>query len=123
MKEAAKRLGAHATTVANWEAGRTGPALAHLPKIVNFLEYDPRPAVDGIGRRLKRHRTTLGITQEAMARWLGVDPSTLARWEREERQPQGKYLAKIDEICDRFLPVNLHSRVLNSDGQLGQYGG
>jgi transcriptional regulator with XRE-family HTH domain len=35
------------------------------------------------------------MSQETMAQQLGIDPGTLARWERGSRQPQGKYLARV----------------------------
>lgn len=36
-----------------------------------------------------RHRTSLGLSQKESARRLHVDPSTLAKWERGEREPTG----------------------------------
>jgi len=52
-KQAGKQLGAHATSVANWEAGRTEPDLAHLPKVIDFLGYDWRQEPALVGERLK----------------------------------------------------------------------
>jgi DNA-binding XRE family transcriptional regulator len=52
--------------------------------------HNPLPAARGWGERLVRQRTSLGLTQKAAAGRLGVDRSTLARWEREERGPRGR---------------------------------
>lgn len=41
QREAAARIGVHVTTLANWEVGRTSPALAHLPGLFEFLGYVP----------------------------------------------------------------------------------
>jgi transcriptional regulator with XRE-family HTH domain len=38
--------------------------------------------------RLARRRKALGLTQEALAELLGVERSTVARWERGETAPR-----------------------------------
>lgn len=43
----------------------------------------------------------MGLSQSESARRIGVDPSTLARWERDEKQPFDDYLARVE----RFLAV------------------
>src|SRR5258708_5904836 len=48
---------------------------------------------------LVRHRNLLGMTQNAAAEQIGVDPTTLARWERDEREPTGTYTSRVE----RFL--------------------
>jgi len=51
---------------------------------VKFLGYNPLPpAGQCLGFRRKR---------------LGVDPSTLARWERGEREPAGKFAARVSHF-------------------------
>lgn len=109
-KAAAKLLGAHATIVANWEKDRAAPAVWHLPKVIQFLGYDPRPKPSTVADRLKQHRTALGLSQEAMSKRLGVDPTTLRRWESGGREPQGEYLAKIEGIFLSPHAVATHDR-------------
>jgi transcriptional regulator with XRE-family HTH domain len=60
------------------------------------------PDAHGWGERLLRRRTSLGLSQKAAAKRLGVDPSTLARWERGEREPAGALLSKVQSFCDGF---------------------
>jgi predicted transcriptional regulator len=55
--------------------------------------------VSGWGERLVRQRTSLGLSQKEAAKRLGVDPSTLAKWERGERKPAGLFLGRVK----RFL--------------------
>ena len=95
LKEAANLLGAHPTSVANWEKGKRAPAVVQWPKILEFLEYDPRPKEESVGERLKRHREGHGWSQPEAAARLGVSSSVLWRWEIGQRQPKGKYLAKV----------------------------
>ena len=70
-----------------------------MPAIISFLGYNPLPEVEGLGGRLVRQRTSLGLTQSEAAKLIGIDPSTLARWERGEKAPTGLLQARIE----RFL--------------------
>jgi len=38
------------------------------------------------------------FNQKAFAARLGVDPGTLARWERGEREPKGSYVELVESI-------------------------
>lgn len=96
MKQAAKLLGAHAQSLTNWEEGRTAPAVRYVPAILEFLGYDPRPVPEDLAGRLIHHRVGLGLSQEAFARLLGVDPGTLRRWESGSRRPQGEYVMRVN---------------------------
>jgi hypothetical protein len=69
-----------------------------LPAIVDFLEYDPRPEPESVGQALKRHRKGQGMSQKAFAIQLRVDQGTLARWERGERVPTGKFLDRVNRV-------------------------
>jgi DNA-binding transcriptional regulator YiaG len=70
-----------------------------MPAILRFLGYNPLPAAKAWGERLVRQRTTLGLSQKEAAKHLSVDPSTLARWERSDREPTGALLGRVK----RFL--------------------
>ena len=48
-----------------------------------------------MGEQLVRQRTSLGLSQKEAAERLGVDPGTLARWERCERDPAGVFLQRV----------------------------
>jgi transcriptional regulator with XRE-family HTH domain len=68
--------------------------------IIRFLGYNPLPPPpSGMGERLVRCRTLLGLSQKAFAGRLAVDQGTLAKWERGERQPAGAFAARVS----RFL--------------------
>jgi transcriptional regulator with XRE-family HTH domain len=74
-----------------------------MPAIIRFLGYHPLPEGDSWGGRLLRQRISLGLTQEEAACRIGVDPGTLARWERDEREPAGKLASRVE----RFLATAL----------------
>ena len=98
QRQAAGQLGVDASTVTNWELGRTAPELRRVPNIIRFLGYDPIPKGETVGQTLKQFRRRQGVSQKELAAWLRVDPGTLARWEREERVPTGEYRRRIDSV-------------------------
>ena len=83
-----------------WEANRVAPTLPFLPKIVEFLGYCPYDPSWTPGERLTWIRRYLGLSQEAMARRLRIDPGTLARWEQGEREPEGRLRMRLAEFLD-----------------------
>jgi transcriptional regulator with XRE-family HTH domain len=104
QKEVAERIGVHETSVFNWEANAKRPDLRFMPKVIEFLGYNPLPMSEGIGGRLVRRRTSLGMTQKEAAKSLAVDPSTLARWERGERAPVGRARRSVEGFLDEDGP-------------------
>ena len=99
QREVAKQIGVETTSVFNWEANTATPEIRYMPAIIRFLGYNPLPAADGWGRQLVRQRTSLGLSQKESAGRIGIDPGTLARWERGEREPTGSFLGRVK----RFL--------------------
>jgi transcriptional regulator with XRE-family HTH domain len=96
QKNVAQILGVKEATVWNWENNRTSPGLHYIPRIVEFLGYAPFNAESKtLGERIVNYRRLSSITQKELARTLGVDPSTLARWERNENHPQRKLWERI----------------------------
>jgi DNA-binding XRE family transcriptional regulator len=90
QKEVAERIGVDKTTVCNWEANSSGPEVRYMPAIIQFLGYNPLPAAatDGWAVRLVNVRTALGLSQKEAARQIGIDPGTLAKWERGTESPK-----------------------------------
>ena len=89
QRQVAERIGVDTTSIANWESNRTKPGFEYMPAIIRFLGYNPLPPSDKWSERLVQCRTVLGISQKESAKRIGVDASTLARWERGEREPAG----------------------------------
>lgn len=110
QREVAARIGVDGGSVWNWENGRAEPELRFLPAILAFLGYDPRKRAETLAEQLVTFRKTKGWSQSRFARELKVNPSTLARWERDERQPSGRYAEGISmtlmEASPMFPKVN-----------------
>jgi transcriptional regulator with XRE-family HTH domain len=98
QREVALLLGSTECSVYYWETNRTTPTLTYLSAIVKFLGYCPYDPAWSPGETLAMARQYRGMTQAAMARLLGVDPATLARWERDERQPLRLYRKRLEEV-------------------------
>jgi site-specific DNA recombinase len=99
QRQVAEQVGVDKTSIYNWENNRSKPDLVHMPAIILFLGYNPIPPPTGWPDRLVQGRSAMGLTQKEAARRIGVDPSTLARWERGEREPTGAFAAS----ASRFL--------------------
>lgn len=70
-------------TVTNWEINRTRPQLRLMPKVLQFLGYEPCPVqAESLGERLLQYRKRRGISQRQLAIRMGIDPTTLSRVER-----------------------------------------
>jgi len=111
-KEVAGQIGTHATNVALWSKNHSRPGLAFWPRIIRFLGYDPRRNAATFGQMLRRHREGEGLSQEGFAAKLQVDPSTLARWERDERAPTGEFLTRVQRAVR--IPMDSLVRLPNS---------
>jgi DNA-binding transcriptional regulator YiaG len=95
-----QRIGTTECCVYLWERGKATPTCPYWPKIIEFLGYCPFDPGWTPGERLTWIRRYLGLSQEVMARRLRVDPGTLARWERGEREPKGGFMAQLIEFVN-----------------------
>ena len=82
----AKQIGVNKDTIYNWETNRTAPEVQFIPRIISFLGYVPYDPAWSFGQRLKAIRTALGLSQVQFAKGVGLDESTVAKWEREEHK-------------------------------------
>lgn len=101
--EVAKRMGTHVESVGNWERGVHPPTLRQLPKVIEFLGYDPVPVPETLPAQIFHARRVLGLTQEELASALAVDPSTVFRWEAGDCPPAPASLTRLQALVgERF---------------------
>jgi len=92
-------------TVYLWEKNKVQPSLAQIPKIIEFLGRDPfEKETKNLAEKLKEYRRVNGLSQKELAAQLGIDPTTLAGWEREAYRPSKRLFEKLDEVL-----VSIHS--------------
>jgi transcriptional regulator with XRE-family HTH domain len=100
QEEVAQKLGVSLGTVVNWEQNHTEVATRFMPRVVAFLGFDPRPADELFGERIRARREGLGLSQVALAQRLGVNASTVVAWERGRRK---KLFPRIRQRFEDFL--------------------
>jgi len=89
------------STVTNWEKHRTSPRLYLVPKIIEFLGYDPLQSnATTLGEKIKQYRIQRGLSLRKLAKELGVDPGTLARREVGESELCGKLKKRINSFLN-----------------------
>ena len=66
-----------------------------MMRIVIDISNTPFP------EQIKLVRMSLQLTQEELARQMGVSYATVSRWERENRKPQLATLGKLYSFCQR----------------------
>jgi transcriptional regulator with XRE-family HTH domain len=98
QREVAKELRCNEATITNWELNRVQPILQFLPRIVEFLGYDPWVGADfeTLGQRFKQQRRRLGLSRRKLAALIGIDPSNIAGWETGKHRPNKKSIDRID---------------------------
>jgi transcriptional regulator with XRE-family HTH domain len=101
QQHVAEQLGVNKASIYNWENNRSKPDLKFMPGIIQFLGYNPSPPSERWADRLVHGRTAMGLTQKQAAVRIGVDPCTLARWERGEREPCGAFAVSATRFLAR----------------------
>ena len=51
-----------------------------------------------LAKTIKYRRELLGMTQKELAKYSGVSPASISRYEREKKHPRGSKLIKICRI-------------------------
>ncbi len=80
QKDVAIQIGVTASTIWNWENGWSSIALGYMPKIINFLGYNPLPHPEGLMEKLAWYRQIKGLTLEQLGAEMDRDPEQLADW-------------------------------------------
>ncbi len=75
-----------------------------LPRLIAFLGYCPYDPDASLKKRLTAAREALGLSRRDVACLLGVDDSTVSRWESGERRPPAWYrkrLLALEAVSER----------------------
>lgn len=83
QKEAATQLLVNEWTYLNWEKDRTKAEIRYMPKLIEWLGYDPNPPPQNSSEWLIAVRRNLGLSRKRLAKIMGADESTLRRWEEK----------------------------------------
>jgi transcriptional regulator with XRE-family HTH domain len=98
QRQVAAQIGVDEASVWNWEKGGVMPEVHFMSRIITFLGYNPLPEPKGLPDRLIWARSSRGMSRVTCARMLGVDPSTLARWETGRWKPSTGHVDTIKKL-------------------------
>lgn len=100
QKEVAECIGVDTNTLINWELNYAAPKIQYLPKIIAFLGYSPVPAGESFPEKLKTYRQVKGLSQLRLAHVLGVNPTTVVKWEAGTSQPKPEMRERVLGVID-----------------------
>jgi hypothetical protein len=92
-------MGVTASTIWNWGNGWSSITLSCIPKVIEFLGYNPIPWPDDLMERLAWYKQVNGLTLEHLGAEMGCDPEHLADWLSGRQNPCRRNL----EISKSFL--------------------
>lgn len=93
--DAARIIGVSPWVLELWERERRSPRGKNWPRIIQFLEYDPRPKPTTPGSWLVWFRDLIGSDQRSLAQTLGIDVRTLRVWESSNQPVDEEAKAKF----------------------------
>ena len=85
-----------------WEIGITEPQIQFVPRIIEFLGYNPYAHLETktFGGKIKLYRLLHGLSYRNLAKVLDSDMGRVAMWERNKRKPKEPRLSQILEILN-----------------------
>ena len=98
QKDVAAELHVNEFTVCGWENNKKAPAVRYLPRIIEFVGYDPYPTPRTLGEEIAARRRRLGLSRKGLAKKLGMDEMTIAHIEEGASEPRGRHLTALTEF-------------------------
>ncbi len=92
-------LGVDTCTITNWEKGHCEPKLRFIPAIIEFIQYEPvTSGAQTLGEAIRHYRQLRGISQKELAQSLGIDPSTLAKYEADNNRRRTALAILLEQV-------------------------
>ena len=102
QSDVAKIFDVREDSITGWETGRSIPQIQYYPKLIEFLGYTPFPVeTETLGGRIKNYRILNGLSQEELAKKMGVNESTILSWEKGDHVPFPKKKKLLDELLNQ----------------------
>ena len=98
QKQVAETIGTTASTVNNWERGRSRPEVRFLPTIIRFRGANPLPEPATFAEHLAFSRRLLGLSRLERTRRAGINESCLAAWESGRTRPLPRSVARLSSF-------------------------
>ncbi|NCP03599.1 MAG: helix-turn-helix domain-containing protein [Deltaproteobacteria bacterium] len=99
QKDVAAQIGVTTSTIWNWENGWSSITLGYMPKVIEFLGYNPIPCPEDLIQRLAWYKRVKGLTLEQLGAEMDRDPEQLSDWLSGRHRP----CRRNREEIERFL--------------------
>ncbi len=108
QKDVAQELSVCEQSICNWEKNLAKPDIKYIPTIIKFIGYVPfDTSIVSTGEKIILYRKLHGLSQKMLACQLGIDPSTLRKWERNKRKPSDKFFRRFKYIVQALYLSNV----------------
>ncbi|MBN1549949.1 helix-turn-helix domain-containing protein [bacterium] len=106
QKDLAEIIGVDECTIHNWECSHTSPHPLLIPKMIEFLGYNPSCEntdmdypiyLRAFGDHIRKKRFDDGIPQRDLAKQMKVSVDTIRDWEMGRTNPRNDNWEKIEE--------------------------
>lgn len=109
QKDVAAQIGVTTSSIWNWEHGWS-ITLRCMPKVFEFLGYNPIPCPKGLMERLAWYKQVNGLDLEQLGAEMGRDPEQLPDWLSSRHKP----CQRNQEEVERFLGDRVEKMVFSS---------
>jgi transcriptional regulator with XRE-family HTH domain len=115
-----KYIGVVDEAVTGWELGYYLPKIRYVPKIIEFLGYNPYPKQETktFGGKVKLYRLLHNLSHRKMAKVLHADPGTVAHWESNATTPIEPRLSELMAL----LQLKTNIAKTSSEADIGSAG-
>ncbi|BCA78271.1 helix-turn-helix transcriptional regulator [Desulfuromonas sp. AOP6] len=87
QKDVAVQIGVTTSTIWNWENNWSTITLSCMPKVIEFLGYNPVPWPDKLVDKLAWYKQVHGLTLEQLGAEMNRDPEQLSDWLSGRHKP------------------------------------
>lgn len=104
QQRTAAHLGVSEHALNDWECGRMEPKARRLPRIMEFLGYEPDCDRYSAAELVGRIRRLSGLSLERLAERAGVSDDTLANLEKGRYQPSRRTYERLKQLAAGLEP-------------------
>ena len=97
QREVAGQICVSPCALRNWEKNHTQPRTGHMPGVITFLGYCPHRPTKTFAEWLEQARTAQGLGQRDLASAVGIDATTIWKWEVGRHEPIGSMGTRV--VC------------------------
>jgi len=98
QKDVAVQIGVTTSTIWNWENNWSSITLSCMPKVIEFLGYNPIPQPEDLMERLAWYKQVNGLSLEQLGAKMDRDPEQLSDWLSGRHKPCQRNNEKIESF-------------------------